>query len=162
MCMLLCRTNKQFWILELIDLFCLPQLQEAFAKGLLKPGMNVLLNKPKKLVNSVVSLELITNVELKTFPWIVLFFFHNTKQQLRPSSVWTLRKGLQNNSVYFMHSCANRYVILSYRRVWSGALQTSAKISPGWRGWTWLTHQLRTCCRRWKEKMLKWPMEMSP
>lgn len=86
--MLLCRTNKQFWIIKLIDLFfCLAQLQEAFSKGLLKPGMNVLLNKPRKLVNSVVSLELITHVELKTFPWIYLFFFHSTQQQLRPSSV---------------------------------------------------------------------------
>lgn len=55
MCMLLCRTNKQFWIIKLIDFFCLPQLQEAFAQGLLKPGMNVLVNKQKKLVNSVVS-----------------------------------------------------------------------------------------------------------
>lgn len=34
--------------------------------------MNVLLDKPRKLVNSVVSLELITNVEFKT---VLLLYF---------------------------------------------------------------------------------------
>lgn len=31
------------------------QLQEAFAKGLLKPGMNVCVDKSKRYVNNVVS-----------------------------------------------------------------------------------------------------------
>lgn len=33
-----------------------PQLQDAFSRGLLKPGLNVVLEGPKKAVNDVVSL----------------------------------------------------------------------------------------------------------
>lgn len=34
---------------------CAPQLQDAFSRGLLKPGLNVVLEGPKKAVNDVVS-----------------------------------------------------------------------------------------------------------
>lgn len=46
------------------------QLQEAFAKGLLKPGMNVLLNKPRKLVNSVEGLQRCLADFRKDLPWV--------------------------------------------------------------------------------------------
>lgn len=41
--------------IQLIAYFWSFQLQEAFAKGLLKPGMNVRVDKSKKYVNNVVS-----------------------------------------------------------------------------------------------------------
>lgn len=147
-------------IISQVDFFLfLSQLQEAFAKGLLKPGMNVLLDKPKKLVNSVVSLEFITNVEFNIFQ---LFNFllqqHKAAAQVVLSGKSYNKEELYKHVVVFMDCFC---VILSFRRVWSSALQTSVKIFPGWRGWTWRTRQLRTSCRKWKEKLLMWPMETS-
>lgn len=46
------------------------ELQEAFAKGLLKPGMNVLVKKPKKLVNSVEGLKQSLADLRKDLPWV--------------------------------------------------------------------------------------------
>uniref|UniRef100_A0A4W6FPS9 EBNA1 binding protein 2 n=1 Tax=Lates calcarifer TaxID=8187 RepID=A0A4W6FPS9_LATCA len=45
-------------------------LQEAFAKGLLKPGMNVLVDKPKKLVNNVEGLKQCLADFRKDLPWV--------------------------------------------------------------------------------------------
>lgn len=53
------------------------QLQEAFAKGLLKPGMNVCVDKSKRYVNNVVS------DRVKFVCWRALWFtqfFFLTKQ----------------------------------------------------------------------------------
>lgn len=142
--------TSSFALVKFIGFFCPPQLQEAFAKGLLKPGMNVLANKQKKLVNSVVS-----------FCAFIYFSCRVQSNGSGQSSVPAVLKRPQNNNMYFMDSCANQYVILSCRRVWSGALQTSVKICPGWRGWTWLTHQPRTFCQRWRAKLLMWPTATS-
>ncbi|KAK2835224.1 hypothetical protein Q5P01_015708 [Channa striata] len=46
------------------------ELQEAFAKGLLKPGMNVLVNKPKKFVNNVEGLKQCLADFRKDLPWV--------------------------------------------------------------------------------------------
>ncbi|KAF3690656.1 putative rRNA-processing protein EBP2 [Channa argus] len=46
------------------------ELQEAFAKGLLKPGMNVLVDKPKKLVNNVEGLKQCLGDFRKDLPWV--------------------------------------------------------------------------------------------
>lgn len=46
------------------------ELQEAFAKGLLKPGMNVLVNKPKKFVNNVEGLKQCLADFRKNLPWV--------------------------------------------------------------------------------------------
>ncbi|XP_018549523.2 LOW QUALITY PROTEIN: probable rRNA-processing protein EBP2 [Lates calcarifer] len=46
------------------------ELQEAFAKGLLKPGMNVLVDKPKKLVNNVEGLKQCLADFRKDLPWV--------------------------------------------------------------------------------------------
>ncbi|TKS74246.1 putative rRNA-processing protein EBP2 [Collichthys lucidus] len=45
------------------------ELQEAFAKGLLKPGMNVLLDKPKKFVNNTEGLKQCLADLRKELPW---------------------------------------------------------------------------------------------
>ncbi|XP_074491075.1 putative rRNA-processing protein EBP2 [Sebastes fasciatus] len=45
-------------------------LQEAFAKGLLKPGMNVLVNKPKQFVNNVEGLKQCLAGFRKDLPWV--------------------------------------------------------------------------------------------
>ncbi|KAG8003200.1 putative rRNA-processing protein EBP2 [Nibea albiflora] len=45
------------------------ELQEAFAKGLLKPGMNVLVDKTKKLVNNVEGLKQCLADFRKELPW---------------------------------------------------------------------------------------------
>ncbi|XP_067310313.1 probable rRNA-processing protein EBP2 [Pseudorasbora parva] len=44
-------------------------LQEAFAKGLLKPGMNIPLDKPKKTINNVEGLKKCLAEFKKTLPW---------------------------------------------------------------------------------------------
>ncbi|KAK5869604.1 hypothetical protein PBY51_024308 [Eleginops maclovinus] len=44
-------------------------LQEAFAKGLLKPGMNVLVDEPKKLVNNLEGLKQCLADFRKDLPW---------------------------------------------------------------------------------------------
>ncbi|KAM7388142.1 hypothetical protein PAMP_024341 [Pampus punctatissimus] len=46
------------------------ELQEAFSKGLLKPGMNVLVDKPKKFVNSVEGLKQCLADFRKDLPWV--------------------------------------------------------------------------------------------
>lgn len=46
------------------------ELQEAFSKGMLKPGMNVLVNKPKKLVNNVDGLKHSLADLRKDLPWV--------------------------------------------------------------------------------------------
>lgn len=46
------------------------ELQEAFAKGLLKAGMNVLVDKPKKLVNNVEGLKRCLADLRKDLPWV--------------------------------------------------------------------------------------------
>lgn len=46
------------------------ELQEAFAKGLLKPGMNVLVEKPKKSVNNVEGLKQCLADFRKDLPWV--------------------------------------------------------------------------------------------
>ncbi|GLD49672.1 probable rRNA-processing protein EBP2 [Lates japonicus] len=46
------------------------ELQEAFAKGLLKPGINVLVDKPKKLVNNVEGLKQCLADFRKGLPWV--------------------------------------------------------------------------------------------
>ncbi|XP_031139826.1 probable rRNA-processing protein EBP2 [Sander lucioperca] len=46
------------------------ELQEAFAKGLLKPGMNVLVDKPKKFVNNLEGLKQCLAGFRKELPWV--------------------------------------------------------------------------------------------
>ncbi|XP_029906282.1 putative rRNA-processing protein EBP2 [Myripristis murdjan] len=46
------------------------ELQEAFAKGLLKPGMNILVNEPKKHVNNVEGLKHCLANFRKGLPWV--------------------------------------------------------------------------------------------
>ncbi|XP_068563768.1 probable rRNA-processing protein EBP2 [Cebidichthys violaceus] len=46
------------------------ELQEAFAKGLLKPGMNVLVDEPKKFVNNVEGLKHCLADLRKDLPWV--------------------------------------------------------------------------------------------
>uniref|UniRef100_A0AAQ5Z8Z0 EBNA1 binding protein 2 n=1 Tax=Amphiprion ocellaris TaxID=80972 RepID=A0AAQ5Z8Z0_AMPOC len=46
------------------------QLQEAFAKGLLKPGMNVLVDKSKKFVNNVDGMKQCLADLRKNLPWV--------------------------------------------------------------------------------------------
>ncbi|XP_034566085.1 probable rRNA-processing protein EBP2 [Notolabrus celidotus] len=46
------------------------ELQEAFAKGLLKPGMNVLVDKPKKCSNNVEGLKQCLADFRKDLPWV--------------------------------------------------------------------------------------------
>ncbi|XP_076577729.1 putative rRNA-processing protein EBP2 [Chaetodon auriga] len=46
------------------------ELQEAFSKGLLKPGMNVLVDKPKKCVNNVEGLKQCLADFRKDLPWV--------------------------------------------------------------------------------------------
>ncbi|XP_029284748.1 putative rRNA-processing protein EBP2 [Cottoperca gobio] len=46
------------------------ELQEAFAKGLLKPGMNVLVDEPKKFVNNVEGLKQCLADLRKDLPWV--------------------------------------------------------------------------------------------
>ncbi|XP_029356333.1 putative rRNA-processing protein EBP2 [Echeneis naucrates] len=46
------------------------EIQEAFAKGLLKPGMNVLMNKPKKLVNNTEGMKQCLADLRKDLPWV--------------------------------------------------------------------------------------------
>ncbi|XP_054901359.1 probable rRNA-processing protein EBP2 [Poeciliopsis prolifica] len=46
------------------------ELQEAFAKGLLKPGMNLVLEKNKKLVNNVEGLKQCLADFRKDLPWV--------------------------------------------------------------------------------------------
>ncbi|XP_040926514.1 probable rRNA-processing protein EBP2 [Betta splendens] len=46
------------------------ELQEAFAKGLLKPGMNVVANKPRTPVNSVEGLKQCLADFRKSLPWV--------------------------------------------------------------------------------------------
>ncbi|XP_060933874.1 probable rRNA-processing protein EBP2 [Limanda limanda] len=46
------------------------QLQEAFAKGLLKPGMNVLVDKPKKMTNNAEGLKQCLANFRKDLPWV--------------------------------------------------------------------------------------------
>ncbi|XP_034439147.1 probable rRNA-processing protein EBP2 isoform X1 [Hippoglossus hippoglossus] len=46
------------------------QLQEAFAKGLLKPGMNVLVDKPKKMTNNAEGLKRCLADFRKELPWV--------------------------------------------------------------------------------------------
>ncbi|XP_068445578.1 probable rRNA-processing protein EBP2 [Clinocottus analis] len=46
------------------------ELQEAFAKGLLKPGMNVLVDQPKKFVNNVEGLKHCLADLRKDLPWV--------------------------------------------------------------------------------------------
>ncbi|XP_013869720.1 putative rRNA-processing protein EBP2 [Austrofundulus limnaeus] len=46
------------------------ELQEAFSKGLLKPGMNVLVEKNKKFVNSVDGLKVCLADFQKDLPWV--------------------------------------------------------------------------------------------
>lgn len=46
------------------------ELQEAFAKGLLKPGMNVLVDKPKQFVNNVEGMKQCLADFRKDLPWV--------------------------------------------------------------------------------------------
>ncbi|XP_040896808.1 probable rRNA-processing protein EBP2 [Toxotes jaculatrix] len=46
------------------------ELQEAFAKGLLKPGMNLLVDKPKKFANNVEGLKQCLADFRKDLPWV--------------------------------------------------------------------------------------------
>ncbi|XP_042372624.1 probable rRNA-processing protein EBP2 [Plectropomus leopardus] len=46
------------------------ELQEAFTKGFLKPGMNVLVDKPKKCVNNVEGLKQCLADFRKDLPWV--------------------------------------------------------------------------------------------
>lgn len=46
------------------------ELQEAFSKGLLKPGMNVLIDKPKTFTNNVEGLKQCLADFRKTLPWV--------------------------------------------------------------------------------------------
>lgn len=46
------------------------ELQEAFAKGLLKPGMNVLVNKAKKFVNNVEGMKHCLADLRRDLPWV--------------------------------------------------------------------------------------------
>ncbi|KAM7409776.1 hypothetical protein PAMA_001324 [Pampus argenteus] len=46
------------------------ELQEAFSKGLLKPGMNVLVDKPKKCVNNAEGLKQCLADFRKDLPWV--------------------------------------------------------------------------------------------
>ncbi|KAM9383913.1 putative rRNA-processing protein EBP2 [Pholidichthys leucotaenia] len=46
------------------------EFQEAFAKGLLKPGMNVMVEKPKKLINNVEGLKQCLADLHKELPWV--------------------------------------------------------------------------------------------
>lgn len=46
------------------------ELQEAFAKGLLKPGMNVLVDQPKKFVNNVEGLKHCLADLRRDLPWV--------------------------------------------------------------------------------------------
>ncbi|XP_075944473.1 putative rRNA-processing protein EBP2 [Anarhichas minor] len=46
------------------------ELQEAFAKGLLKPGMNVLVDEPKKFVNNVEGMKHCLAELRKDLPWV--------------------------------------------------------------------------------------------
>ncbi|XP_071342504.1 probable rRNA-processing protein EBP2 [Trachinotus anak] len=46
------------------------ELQEAFAKGLLKPGMNILVDKPKKFVNNVEGMKQCLADFRKDLPWV--------------------------------------------------------------------------------------------
>lgn len=46
------------------------ELQEAFAKGLLKPGMNVRVDKPKQYVNNVAGLRQCLTDFRKDLPWV--------------------------------------------------------------------------------------------
>nr|XP_020458459.1 probable rRNA-processing protein EBP2 [Monopterus albus] len=46
------------------------ELQEAFAKGLLKPGMNIVVDKPKKCANNVESLKQCLADFRKDLPWV--------------------------------------------------------------------------------------------
>lgn len=46
------------------------ELQEAFSKGLLKPGMNVLVDKPKKCVNNVDGLKQCLVDFKRDLPWV--------------------------------------------------------------------------------------------
>ncbi|XP_041791639.1 probable rRNA-processing protein EBP2 [Chelmon rostratus] len=46
------------------------ELQEAFSKGLLKPGMNVLVNKPKTFVNNMEGLKQCLADFRKDLPWV--------------------------------------------------------------------------------------------
>ncbi|XP_056235605.1 probable rRNA-processing protein EBP2 [Seriola aureovittata] len=46
------------------------ELQEAFTKGLLKPGMNVLVDKPKKFVNNVEGLKQCLADFRRDLPWV--------------------------------------------------------------------------------------------
>ncbi|KAM9849346.1 putative rRNA-processing protein EBP2 [Aulostomus maculatus] len=46
------------------------ELQEAFAKGLLKPGMNLLVDKPKKFTNNVAGMKQCLADLKKDLPWV--------------------------------------------------------------------------------------------
>lgn len=46
------------------------ELQEAFSKGLLKPGMNVLVDKPKRFVNNMEGLKQCLADFCKDLPWV--------------------------------------------------------------------------------------------
>ncbi|XP_054458841.1 probable rRNA-processing protein EBP2 isoform X2 [Anoplopoma fimbria] len=46
------------------------ELQDAFAKGLLKPGMNLLVDKPKKFVNNVEGLKQCLADFRRELPWV--------------------------------------------------------------------------------------------
>ncbi|XP_008332233.1 putative rRNA-processing protein EBP2 [Cynoglossus semilaevis] len=46
------------------------ELQEAFAKGLLKPGMNFMVSAPKKFVNNVAGLKQCLADFRKSLPWV--------------------------------------------------------------------------------------------
>ncbi|KAI4890309.1 hypothetical protein NFI96_017730, partial [Prochilodus magdalenae] len=46
------------------------QLQEAFAKGLLKPGLNIPLEEPKKAVNDTEGLKKCLTELKKSLPWV--------------------------------------------------------------------------------------------
>ena len=54
------------WVSMSHYFYCFLQLQEAFSKGALKPGMYVMVNKPKKFINNVVSEMTSTNLKGET------------------------------------------------------------------------------------------------
>ncbi|XP_077391324.1 putative rRNA-processing protein EBP2 isoform X2 [Festucalex cinctus] len=55
------------WRLQRIGYFA---LQEAFAKGLLKPGMNLMVDKPKTFVNNVAGMKQCLADLKKDLPWV--------------------------------------------------------------------------------------------
>ena len=66
------------WVSMSHYFYCFLQLQEAFSKGALKPGMYVMVNKPKKFINNVVSEMTSTNLkgETSNMTWHLITHYH--------------------------------------------------------------------------------------